>query len=439
MLFTPVRLFGLALLVVLLGAGGFFAWASQPAIDAAPPPPPSAFSKATVAKGALIASTGYCAECHTAPGGAPFAGGYPVATPFGTIYGSNITPDMQTGIGSWSEAAFRRAMHRGIARNGEHLYPAFPYNHFTLVSDDDVAALYAYLMTRAPANHRVPAPQLPFPLNIRLVLAGWNLLFLHEGRFQPEPKQSAAWNRGAYIAEGLGHCAACHTPHNAFGAEIASAQYAGGHSDGWLAPALNHGSPAPAPWTEDELATYFGNGFVQNHGLAAGPMQNVTENLQRLPRSDLDALATYIGSFEPPPSPGKTAEAVAAADRVAYRPATAQQMSLQGPATSGEAIYAGACASCHFLGGNQPFYRPVTSGLSSVTHAPDPDNFIQIVLHGVQPPPGAEERWMPPFAGVLTPSQIVLLAQYVRHHFTDEPAWTKVGDAVARIEKEAQR
>jgi mono/diheme cytochrome c family protein len=425
----------LVVLIVILVAGGLLIWTRQPAMGVNPRPIAAGFAKATIAKGAALASMGYCAECHTAPGGPPLAGGYAVATPFGTIYGSNITPDVQTGIGGWSEAAFSRAMHKGIARDGSHLYPAFPYNHFTLIDDQDVSAIYAYLMTRRPQHNVVPAPKLPFPLNIRLMMAGWNLLFFHDGRFHADPDQSTAWNRGAYIAEGLGHCGACHTPHNAFGAEIASAHFGGGHSDGWLAPALNHASPAPAPWTKDELVTYLGNGFVQTHGMAAGPMASVTQNLQRMSKPDLDALATYVASFEPPPSPTRTAEAVATADRTAYKIKTAQQMSQQGAATTGAAIFAGACASCHFKGGNQPYYRPVMSGLSSVTHAPDADNFVEVVLHGVQPPPGEEGRWMPPFEGMLTPKQIVLLAHYVRSHFTDSPAWTDIDRVVAKIDR----
>ena len=231
-----LRVFLIFVVLMLLGALGFFIWAKQPAVARVSPPAASDFDQTTIAKGAMLASMGYCAECRTAQGGAAFAGGYPVPTPFGTIYGSNIMPDPQTGIGNWSQAAFLRAMHEGVAQNGAYLYPAFPYNHFTLVSDNDAKAIYAYLMTRQPVHNVAPAPKLPFPLNIRLVLAGWNLLFLHEGRFQPDPTQSATWNRGAYIAEGLGHCAACHTPHNALGAEMGAAAYAGGESEGWLAP-----------------------------------------------------------------------------------------------------------------------------------------------------------------------------------------------------------
>ena len=172
-----LRVFAIFVVLMLLGAIGFFICAKQPAIARVSPPAASDFDQTTIAKGAMLASMGYCAECHTAQGGAAFAGGYPVPTPFGTIYGSNITPDPQTGIGNWSQAAFLRAMHEGVAQNGAYLYPAFPYNHFTLVSDNDAKAIYAYLMTRQPVHNVVPAPKLPFPLNIRLVLAGWNLLF----------------------------------------------------------------------------------------------------------------------------------------------------------------------------------------------------------------------------------------------------------------------
>jgi mono/diheme cytochrome c family protein len=200
---------------------------------------------------------------------------------------------------------------------------------------------------------------------------------------------------------------------------------------------LNHASPAPAPWTKDELIAYLGNDFVPTHGMAAGPMAGVTENLQTLSKSDLDALATYIASVEPPPSPAKTAGAVAAAEKTAYSITTAQQMNLQGPARTGEAIFAAACASCHFQGGDQPFYQPVAMKLSSVVHLPGPANFIEIVLHGVQPPPGAQGRWMPSFATMLTPNQIVCLTLYVRSHFTSAPAWTQIDQTVAQIEKGA--
>ena len=422
--------------ILVLAVWGITLWAQRPAMPLVTPPGPASFDKATIRRGAQLASAGYCIECHTASRGQSFAGGYPVPTPFGTIYGSNITPDPESGIGRWSEAAFARALHQGIARDGSHLYPAFPYTHFTRVSDADVRAIYAYLMTLPPIHSIVPAPKLPFPLDIRLVMAGWNLLFFDAGRFKPSPGRSAEWNRGAYLAEGLGHCSACHTPRNIFGAEIRSAAYAGGQSEGWSAPALDRRSPAPAPWTRDELASYLANGFVPTHGLAAGPMAGVTRQLATLPASDVQAMATYIVSLGRPASADATAAAEAQAQKEAYHVTTAAAVAGQGPATTGPAIFAGACASCHFEGGDQPFYRPVRLGLSSVVNARDARDFVHIVMGGIQPPAGATGRWMPPFSFALTDQQIALLARYVRSHFSQKPAWTDIENAISDARKE---
>ena len=175
--------------------------------------PPQSFAPDLVAKGEALAGGGYCGECHTAKGGAKYAGGYGMPTPFGVIYSTNITPDPETGIGRWSEAAFARAMHEGVARDGSHLFPGFPFDHFSELTDDDVKALYAYFMTRPPVRatphqHGTFSAQHPRPQ------AGWKLLFLRYGRFQPDTSKSAEWNCGAYLAQGLSHCGACHTPRN---------------------------------------------------------------------------------------------------------------------------------------------------------------------------------------------------------------------------------
>ena len=421
-------------LLAALACLGFVLWAERPAISAIAPPPPARFGKAAIARGAMLVSAGYCGECHTARGGRPFAGGYPVPTPYGTIYGSNITPDPRTGIGRWPEAAFARAMQQGISRDGDHLYPAFPYTHFTRVSDGDIRDIYAYLMTRPPVHHRVPPPRLPFPLDIRLVMAGWNLVFFDAGRFRPEPKQSAAWNRGAYLAEGLGHCNACHGPRNWLGAE-ASPRYGGGRSEGWSAFALNGASPAPAPWSRQTLAAYLTGRFAPGHGVAAGPMAGVARNLRKLSQPDIDALAAYVLSLKPTVPAGTPAGAAASAHEAAYRVTTAQAVDRQGPAETGQVIFAGVCASCHFEGGGQPFYRPVSLGLSSAVNAPDPRDFVNIVTQGIEPPPGMHGRWMPPFGPALSDRQIVLLAAYVRGHFSGKPAWRHLGKTVSRARK----
>src|ERR1700676_537098 len=188
--------------LVVAGAVVAFAIAWRPAIAAIEPPPPQASDAPLVKRGRELAAAGNCSTCHTVRGGKDFAGGLPVPTPFGTIYSSNITPDAETGIGRWPEAAFRRAMREGVDRDGRHLYPTFPYDHFTNVSDEDDSALYAFLMTRQPVHAPARANQLPFPLDRRVVIAGWKLLFLRGGTYQPDPAQSADWNRGAYLVEG---------------------------------------------------------------------------------------------------------------------------------------------------------------------------------------------------------------------------------------------
>src|SRR5258707_363623 len=185
------------------GAVAAFAIAWRPAIAAIDPPAPQSFDPALVKRGRDLAAIGNCNDCHTVRGGRDFAGGLPVPTPFGTIYSSNITPDAETGMGRWSETAFRRAIRSGVNRDGQHLYPTFPYDHFTNVTDEDDQALYAYLMTRLPVHAAARENQLPFPLNQRTVIAGWKLLFLRPGSYRPDPSQSAEYNRGAYLVAGL--------------------------------------------------------------------------------------------------------------------------------------------------------------------------------------------------------------------------------------------
>jgi nicotinate dehydrogenase subunit B len=217
------------------------------------PPEASVYAAATIARGAQLAALGNCAVCHTSTGGAVNAGGRALETPFGIIHSTNITPDLETGIGAWSYPAFERAMRDGIHRDGRHLYPAFPYPHFTKASDADLQALYAYLMAQVPVRADIPSNRLGFPFNLRPLLAGWNALFHQAGAFAPEPAQSELWNRGAYLVEGLGHCSACHSPLNAFGTERQGAYLSGGHAEGWEAPPLTSLSHAPIPWDEDEL------------------------------------------------------------------------------------------------------------------------------------------------------------------------------------------
>jgi mono/diheme cytochrome c family protein len=220
------------LIVFLVGLGAIAASAWRREIAPIEGASSGPFDPALVRLGSQLAAIGDCAVCHTAPEGRPFAGGRPLPTPFGIIQSTNITPERETGIGRWTEAAFQRAMNEGVDRRGSRLYPAFPYDHFTLVSDDDNKALYAFLMTREPVRAIAPVNHLPFPLNIRFLVAGWNVLFLRNERFRADPASSDEINRGAYLARGLGHCGACHTPRNALGAERRDRSWSGGEAAG---------------------------------------------------------------------------------------------------------------------------------------------------------------------------------------------------------------
>src|SRR6202140_4239474 len=299
----PRFLASIAAGLLIGGVVAAFAVVWRPAISAIEPPAPQSFDTALVKRGRDLAAIGNCNDCHTLRGGKAFAGGLPVPTPFGTVYSSNITPDPDTGIGRWSEAAFRRAMRSGVNRDGAHLYPTFPYDHFTNVSDEDDQALYAYLMTRQPVHAPARANQLSFPLDQRLVVAGWKLLFLRRGTYRPDATKSKEWNRGAYLVEGLAHCGACHTPRNALGAERASAQFAGGDVDNWHAYAINAQSPSPVPWNADALFAYLRNGWASDHGVARGPMAQVVANLSAVPEGDIRAIATYMASVAGAPTP----------------------------------------------------------------------------------------------------------------------------------------
>ncbi|HET9749674.1 MAG TPA: cytochrome c, partial [Casimicrobiaceae bacterium] len=275
---TAIRTLLAIVVVLAIMAGLLASCASRPAIEPAPAPTRASFDPAVIVHGAQLEAIGDCRTCHTAPGGKAFAGGRRIETPFGAIYSTNITPDRDTGIGAWTEPAFVRAMREGVDRAGHHLYPVFPYDHFTLVSDDDLHALYAFLMTRSPVAARAPRNELAFPIGFRPLLAGWKALYLPRRVFHPQSGRSDEWNRGAYLVEGLGHCGACHTPRNALGAEERDQAFAGGQAEGWDAPALGTSSSSPVPWTRERLIAYLRNDAVSGQGIPAGPMLPVAHN-----------------------------------------------------------------------------------------------------------------------------------------------------------------
>ena len=394
-------------------------------------PDASVYSAATIARGKELAALGACAVCHTSEHGIVNAGGRPLETPFGTVYTTNITPDIDSGIGSWSYPAFERAMREGIHRDGRHLYPAFPYTHFARTSDADLQALYAHLMAQTPVRAETPANTLAFPFNLRPLLAGWNALFHQPQPLQPDPSKSAIWNRGAYLVEGLGHCSACHSPRNALGAERQGAYLAGGFAEGWEAPALTSLSKAPIPWSEDELYAYLRSGESRLHGVAAGPMAPVVQELAALPDQDIRAMAVYLASFnETADRPAH--DALAAKLEAATAVATA--------ASAGARIYQGACAVCHEVGGPPLFGSRPSLALNSNLHSDAPDNLIQVILHGIAKPAVTDLGYMPAFKDSMSDGQVAELASFLRQQFAPgKPAWTDVAATVGRLRQTIAR
>jgi mono/diheme cytochrome c family protein len=421
------RIVACVVTVVIVGVIAFAAFAWRPAISEVPTPAPSSFSPVLIQQGARLAAAGFCASCHTTTGGKPFAGGYAMKTGFGTIYSTNISPDRETGIGTWSEAAFLRAMHEGVARDGSHLFPAFPYDHFTKLSDADVQALYAYVMTRPPVHAENHPDEMPFPLGIRALQAGWKLLFFHPGRFEFQSSESQLWNRGAYLAESLSHCSACHTPRGPLGEELTNRLYQGAAVDGWFAPALTAANPTPVPWTSAELHDYLTTGLSRYHGPAAGPMAPVTHELATLSPDDQQALVTYVESLGAGDTrAGRTAPAVTAALAVDAR--DSQKIS-----SANGRLFISACASCHY--NRTPDVNPNRPelGLNSSVFVDDPSNLIRVILYGVSAKEGAGGIVMPGFARGMSDEDVASIAAYLRSTRTDKPQWPNLTKQVAAI------
>ena len=325
-------------------------------------------------------------------------------------------------------------MREGIHRDGRHLYPAFPYNHFAKTTDADLQALYAHLMAQPAVRAANRETTLAFPFNIRPLMAGWNALFHKPATFEADPARSDTWNRGAYLVESLGHCGACHTPRNALGAERDTRSYlAGGMADGWEAPALTSLSQAPIPWTEDELFTYLRTGASRFHGVAAGPMAPIVKELAAVPDSDIRAMAVYLASFDQPKV------ATAEQDALATRLETATSTKAPFASPLGARIYEGACAVCHQVGGPALFGTRPSLALNSNVHSALPDNLIQVILHGIDQPVSSDLGYMPAFKNSLNDGQITELVSYLRQQFApDKAAWTDVAATVGRIRRTAR-
>ena len=390
------------------------------------------YSSATIERGRQLAALGNCVGCHTGVDGVPNAGGRALDTPFGKIYSTNLTPDA-TGIGNWSLLAFQRAMREGISRDGHYLYPAFPYTSYAKTTDDDLTALYAYLMAQPAVQSQPPQTELAFPYNIRPLMALWNGLFHETSAIKVDTAQTAEWNRGNYLVNSLGHCGACHTPRNALGAERGGQAYlAGAVIDGWEAPALTALSRAPVPWNADELYRYLRVGHTQQHGIAAGPMGDVVKELQALPDADISAMASYLASFNQPITDSQS-------QTKAFEVVATAQLSAKQLLGSGQRLFSGACGSCHhdgdgptLLGVNPPL------ALNSNLHSSRPDNLINVILNGVREPATQDIGFMPAFRYALSDAQIAELASYMRSRYAPgQAAWRDLPADVARLRKAA--
>jgi mono/diheme cytochrome c family protein len=420
----------LGALVLLLAAASALVWwlnvRGEPDLSVAEPPVPA--TPALIARGAYLAQAGNCAACHTARGGEPFAGGTPIPTPFGTVYGSNLTPDPTHGLGAWSATEFWRAMHHGRSRDGRLLVPAFPYTSFTEVTRADADALFAFLRSQPAVARPNLAHELRFPYNQQAALAVWRALYFRPGAYQAEPAQTAEWNRGAYLVRGLGHCAACHTTRNAWGASDERLPLSGGliPMQNWYAPALTAASEASvADWPVDEVVALLRNG-VAPRGWAAGPMAEVVlRSTQHLTTEDLTAMAVYLQALPQQPAP----------------PAPARVAPSAETATLGRQRYEQHCAQCHGeRGEGAGLAYPPLAGNRAVTMA-STANLVQVVLHGGFTPATAgnpRPYGMPPFVLALTDREIAAVLTYVRGAWGNQAASVSEFD-VSRLRASTQR
>jgi mono/diheme cytochrome c family protein len=411
-----MRLLILCLGVFLVALVAFFIATSPARISPIASAQQLTFGTDLIARGELLAAIGNCDTCHTVKGGTRFAGGRGIPTPFGTIYSTNITPDRDTGLGTWSEQAFQRAMHDGIARDGHYLYPAFPYDHFTKVTTEDNQALYAFLMSRPAVSAAAPENSVWFPLRFRRLVAVWNWLYLKKGLQLNDPNESPAWNRGAYWVNGLGHCGSCHTPRNLLGAERSGRAMAGGRAEGWDAYALDATSPAPLAWDVDSLAAFLKTGWHAEHGNARGPMLPVTDDLARVAALDVRAMSTYLVSNM-------------------QRPSATQRIKTARVATDGSShgadIFNASCASCHESGEPPPF-GGIDFVRSSSGNAPEPRNMVFVTLAGLPAADGRAAGMMPGFDGAISDEDLAALLGYMRERFTAQPPWQDLKHTVQK-------
>jgi mono/diheme cytochrome c family protein len=371
-----------------------------------------------VTRGRYLAQAGDCVACHTTAANQPYAGGRAFKLPFGTIYSRNITPDPETGIGSWSDDDFLRAMQHGVAKDGEHLYPAFPYTAYTKLSVQDTLAIKAYLFSLKPVHAKTPEDTLSFPYNQRWALALWNLVFNSDARMQSDPQKSPEWNRGAYLVEALGHCGECHTPRRFTQSLNDSQKFSGTVAQGWMAYNITGDKKSGiGGWTDEALVSYLSTGHAEGHSSASGPMAEViSDSLRFLTQDDIRAIVAYLRGV----APIETVPALAG-----NPPARAGGKPQPG---LGEQIFAGDCANCHNWDGNgaQSPYADLAG--SRTVNDPDATNLTAVVLSGSRIELGGQPIFMPPFARGHTDDELAAIVNFTNGYFGNGSAKVTAGD-----------
>ena len=397
---TRRLLFLAGAVLAALAIAAMFAWPRAQFVAAASPDAWTATS-ANIARGAYLARAGDCMACHTARGGAPYAGGRRMETPFGTLATPNITPDRATGIGKWSADDFWNALHNGASRDGRLLYPAFPYTNYTKVSRADADALFAYLRSLPPRQVQNHGHALRFPYDSQLALAGWRLLYFKPGVFEQDAQRGAQWNRGAYLVEGLGHCSACHSARNRLGGPDDG--LGGGliPTVGWYAPSLTSDSEAGlGKWQEDHIVQLLRTGVAPGAGVTGPMAEVVAQSLQHLNEGDVRSMAVYLKSL-----PGGPVQTRTAAPR-------ASEQVLE----EGGRLYRQHCVACHGARGEGLGPYPALAGNRALS-LEEPANAIRVVLNGGFAPATAgnpRPYGMPPFSHVLDDAQVATLVTYLR-------------------------
>jgi mono/diheme cytochrome c family protein len=397
--------------------------------------------KALIEQGKMVATGADCMACHTVPRkGKPFAGGYPIVSPLGTIYSTNITPSKSAGIGDYSEEEFREAVRKGIRKDGGHLYPAMPYDAYAEMTDQDVHALYLYFMNGVEAVNDKPADQtaLPFPFNTRLSMVFWNLLYAQKTPFTPDAAKSDELNRGAYLAGALGHCASCHTPRGPLMGEDTSSFLAGGAVGPWFAPNITSDPISGiGAWSNDELVQYFRTGHVEGKSQAAGGMAEAVQNsLQHMPESDLKALAAYIKSVPPirGPEDMQPAHTFGAPDGDEAKVRGTFAFNSHDSLKTGAELYSGYCASCHQPNGAGSENQSYPSLFhNTATGSTETANLVSTILYGVERETGGHEVLMPGFGtesyvDALNDQQVVDISNYVLARFGNPQARVTLND-----------